>query len=68
MNSETTSNESGDQKRRHHETFTDPLLASAGLDRLMHRAEAIIIRGSSFRAKGRQQLEQEVLSSKQSSF
>jgi len=44
--------------------FRDPLLASAGLDRLMHRAEAVIIRGSSFRAQGRQQLEQEVLSNK----
>jgi DNA replication protein DnaC len=48
--------------------FRDPLLASAGLDRLMHRAEALIIRGASFRAKGRQQLEQEVLSNKQTSF
>lgn len=48
--------------------FRDPLLASAGLDRLMHRAEALIIRGASFRAKGRQQLEQEVLSGKQTSF
>ena len=42
--------------------FRDPLLASAGLDRLLHRAEVVIIRGASFRAQGRQQLEQEVLS------
>jgi len=43
--------------------FQDPLLASAGLDRLTHRAQVLIIRGKSFRAKDRQQLEQEVLSS-----
>jgi len=41
--------------------FRDPLLASAGLDRLMHRAEVVIIRGTSFRAQGRPRLEQEVL-------
>jgi DNA replication protein DnaC len=41
--------------------FRDPLLASAGLDRLLHRAEVIIIRGDSFRAQGRKRLEQEVL-------
>jgi DNA replication protein DnaC len=41
--------------------FRDPLLASAGLDRLMHRAEVVIIRGTSFRAQGRPWLEQEVL-------
>jgi len=43
--------------------FQDPLLASAGLDRLTHRAQVLIIRGKSFRAKDRQQIEQEVLSS-----
>ena len=42
--------------------FHDPLLASAGLDRLLHRAEVVIVRGASFRAQGRQRLEQEVLS------
>jgi DNA replication protein DnaC len=41
--------------------FRDPLLASAGLDRLLHRAEVVIIRGDSFRVQGRQRLEQEVL-------
>jgi DNA replication protein DnaC len=41
--------------------FRDPLLASAGLDRLLHRAEVLIIRGESFRAQGRKRLEQEVL-------
>jgi DNA replication protein DnaC len=41
--------------------FRDPLLASAGLDRLLHRAEVILIRGDSFRAQGRKRLEQEAL-------
>ena len=41
--------------------FQDPLLASAGLDRLLHRAEVVIIRGDSFRAQGRRRLEQEAL-------
>ena len=41
--------------------FGDPLLASAGLDRLAHRAEIVIIRGDSFRAKDRKRLEKEVL-------
>lgn len=36
--------------------FGDPLLASAGLDRLLHRAEVIIITGPSFRAQSRQGL------------
>lgn len=40
--------------------FADPLLASAGLDRLAHNAYVLIITGPSFRARGRQQLEQEV--------
>jgi DNA replication protein DnaC len=31
--------------------FGDPLLASAGLDRLNHRAEMLIIRGDSYRAQ-----------------
>jgi DNA replication protein DnaC len=34
--------------------FGDPLLASAGLDRLFHHAHAITITGSSFRARSRQ--------------
>jgi hypothetical protein len=34
----------------------DPLLASAGLDRLLDRAEVLIIRGPSFRAQGRSRL------------
>jgi len=33
--------------------FVDPLLASAGLDRLSHRAHVIIITGQSYRAKDR---------------
>jgi DNA replication protein DnaC len=48
--------------------FRDPLLASAGLDRLTHRAEIVVMRGMSFRAKDRPRLEQEVLSSQESSF
>jgi len=40
--------------------FGDPLLASAGLDRLTHHAEVMIITGSSFRSQGRYRLLQEV--------
>jgi DNA replication protein DnaC len=40
--------------------FGDPLLASAGLDRLAHHAEIVVITGDSFRAQGRKKLEQEV--------
>lgn len=40
--------------------FGDPLLAAAGIDRLCHRAEIIVIRGESFRAQTRQTLEPEV--------
>ena len=36
------------------ELFGDPLLASAGLDRLLHHAEVLIITGPSFRAQSRQ--------------
>lgn len=36
--------------------FADPLLASAGLDRLSHRAHAIVITGASYRAKDRMAL------------
>jgi DNA replication protein DnaC len=43
--------------------FLDPLLASAGLDRLLDRAEVVIIRGASYRAQSRTRLEQEVLAS-----
>ncbi len=38
------------------ELFGDPLLASAGLDRLFHHAHAITITGESFRARSRQLL------------
>ena len=40
--------------------FLDPLLASAGLDRLLDRAEVVIIRGGSYRAQGRNRLLEEV--------
>lgn len=42
------------------ELFGNPLLASAGLDRLAHHAEVVVITGASFRAQGRRRLEQEV--------
>jgi len=42
------------------ELFGDPLLASAGLDRLTHRAELVIITGSSYRAHGPRGPETEV--------
>ncbi len=40
--------------------FGSPLLASAGLDRLTHRAQMIVITGSSFRAHGTQDPGKEV--------
>lgn len=40
--------------------FGNPLLASAGLDRLAHAAEVLVIQGTSYRAQGRQRLEAEV--------
>lgn len=40
--------------------FGDPLLASAGLDRLAHAAEVVVMQGSSYRAQGRRRLEEEV--------
>ena len=45
--------------------FNDPLLASAGLDRLLHHAEVLVITGNSYRAQGRQLLEQEVVIAQQ---
>jgi len=40
--------------------FGDPLLASAGLDRLAHRATVLVITGSSFRSQGHRRLAEEV--------
>jgi DNA replication protein DnaC len=40
--------------------FADPLLASAGLDRLTHRADVVLITGASYRAQRPRRLEQEV--------
>lgn len=40
--------------------FLDPLLASAGLDRLLDRSEVIIIRGASYRAQSRARFTEEV--------
>ncbi len=42
--------------------FADPLLASAGLDRLAHNASVLVITGPSYRTRGREQLEKEVMS------
>jgi DNA replication protein DnaC len=39
--------------------FADPLLASAGLDRLTHRADVVLITGASFRAQRPRQAEKE---------
>ena len=41
--------------------FGDPLLASAGLDRLAHHAEIVVVTEASFRAQGRKKLEEEVV-------
>jgi DNA replication protein DnaC len=40
--------------------FGSPLLASAGLDRLAHRAHTVVITGTSFRAQGPHAAEEEV--------
>jgi DNA replication protein DnaC len=39
--------------------FRDPLLASAGLDRLLHRAEVVLIRGTSFWNKNKREKQQQ---------
>lgn len=39
--------------------FVDPLLASAGLDRLLDKAEVVIVKGKSYRARGRANLKKE---------
>lgn len=49
------------------ELFGDPLLASAGIDRLLHHADVLIITGSSFRAQGRHLLEKEAFTPEDSS-
>ena len=40
--------------------FGNPLLASAGLDRLAHHAETVVITGPSYRARGRRRLDETV--------
>ena len=42
-------NESGDPRRRHHETLADPTLADAILDRLVHNAHRLELLGESQR-------------------
>lgn len=44
--------------------FNDPLLASAGLDRLVHNAHVLLITGASYRTRGNDLLEEEVFLSK----
>lgn len=44
--------------------FNDPLLASAGLDRLVHDAHVLLITGASYRTRDQNLLEQEVFQSK----
>jgi DNA replication protein DnaC len=46
--------------------FGNPLLASAGLDRLLHHAEIFVASGSSFRARHRQPLGEEVFTTTES--
>jgi DNA replication protein DnaC len=41
--------------------FANPLLASAGLDRLLHHADTLVLTGTSFRAQGRHLLDQPTL-------
>ena len=45
------SNESGDPRRRHHETLADHVLATAILDRLLHHSTTLNIKGESYRLK-----------------
>ncbi len=40
--------------------FGSPLLASAGIDRLAHHAEVVVMTGTSYRARGRRRLDEEV--------
>jgi DNA replication protein DnaC len=46
--------------------FGNPLLASAGLDRLLHHAEIFVASGSSFRARHRQPFGEEVFTATES--
>jgi hypothetical protein len=42
---------SGDPRKRHHESITDPVLATAVLDRLLHYSTTLNIKGESYRLK-----------------
>ena len=46
---EAMTNESSDPKRRHHETLEDPTLDDAILDRLVHNAYRLDLKGESMR-------------------
>ena len=48
-----TCNESGDQRKRYYEIFNDHVLATAILDRLLHYATTLNIKGESYRLKER---------------
>ena len=39
------------RKRRHHEVFGDPVVATAILDRLLHHSHVLTIRGDSYRLR-----------------
>ncbi|MCP5088190.1 MAG: ATP-binding protein [Rhodobacteraceae bacterium] len=54
------SNESGDPRRRHHETLADERLAMALIDRLTHHAHIIEVIGESYRFRQRMQRETKV--------
>ena len=42
---------SDDLRRRHHEVFSDHVLATAILDRLLHHATTLNVKGESYRLK-----------------
>ncbi len=44
----------GDPRRRQHEVFGDPVVAAAMIDRLVHHAEIINLKGESYRLKDKQ--------------
>ena len=48
------SNESGDPKRRYHEHVEEPTVGDAILDRLVHNAHKIELKGESMRKKSSQ--------------
>jgi DNA replication protein DnaC len=51
------SNESGDPRKRHRETFSDERLTAALLDRLAHKAHILEFLGESYRFRQRMRQE-----------